>query len=104
MGRVRGRTVLAGVSVYVTEGPTIDVDQADAPCPIRHYCFRVSEPDFDRVLARIQHLGLPCRSLPHGPVDSRVNTDHGGRIVYRERPDVHHRELLMHSYERQPTT
>lgn len=56
------------------------------------------------MLARLVHLGLPYRSTPHGAVDSRVNTDHGGRIVYWQGPDVHVWEMLTKSYERRPAT
>ena len=54
-----------------------------------------------RWLSRIQAAGLPYRSLPHGPDDQRVNTQHGGRIVYWSQPGGHVWELLTVSYERQ---
>lgn len=87
--------------VYVNDGLTLDFDQADAPYPVQHYCFRVDDGTFDAVLARIQAAGLPYRSLPHGPDDQRVNTQHGGRIVYWSQPGGHVWELLTVSYERQ---
>lgn len=87
--------------VYVNDGLTLDFDQADAPYPVQHYCFRVDDGTFDAVLSRIQAAGLPYRSLPHGPDDQRVNTQHGGRIVYWSQPGGHVWELLTVSYERQ---
>ena len=39
--------------VYVNEGLTLDFDQADGPFPIQHFCFRVSEPEFDHLVARL---------------------------------------------------
>jgi hypothetical protein len=33
--------------VYVNDGLTLDFDQADGPFPVLHYCFRVSEAEFD---------------------------------------------------------
>ena len=51
-------------------------------------------------VGRIKAVGLPYRSSPHGPVDTRINTDHGGCIVYRSEPDRHVWELLTVSYAR----
>ena len=44
--------------VYVSDGLTLDFDQADAPFPILHYCFRVDEPAFDAILGRIRAAGI----------------------------------------------
>lgn len=87
--------------VYVNEGLTLDFDQTDGPFPVQHYCFRVSETEFDRVLARIRAHRIPYRSTPHGPVDMQINTEHGGRIVYWNEPDGHVWEILTVSYARQ---
>lgn len=88
--------------VYVNKGLTLDFDQAEGSFPIQHYCFRVSEDEFDGILARIRAKGIDYRSTPHGPVDARVNTQHGGRIVYWSEPDGHVWEALTVSYARQP--
>ena len=88
--------------VYVNEGLTLDFDQADDPFPVQHYCFRVSEAEFDGILARLRARGIEYRSTPHGPVDMMVNTQHGGRIVYWSLPDGHVWEALTISYARQP--
>ena len=88
--------------VYVSEGLTLDVDQTEGDIPVQHYCFRVSEAAFDRILERIRASGIPYRSTPHGPVDMQVNTRHGGRIVYWSEPDGHVWEALTVSYARQP--
>jgi hypothetical protein len=88
--------------VYVNDGLTLDFDQAEGPFPVQHYCFRVSEAEFDGLLARIKSRGIPYRSTPHGPVDMRVNMQHGGRIVYWNQPDGHVWEALTVSYARQP--
>ena len=86
--------------VYVNEGLTLDFDQCDDPVPVQHYCFRVSESEFDGILARIRDRGIEYRSTPHGPVDLKVNTEHGGRIVYWNVPDGHVWEALTVSYAR----
>lgn len=88
--------------VYVNDGLTLDFDQADGPFPVQHYCFRVSEAEFDGILARIRASGIGYRSTPHGPVDMQVNTQYGGRIVYWGEPDGHVWEALTVSYARQP--
>ena len=88
--------------VYVNDGLTLDFDQADSAYPIQHYCFRVSEKEFEAILGRIRAAGIKYRSTVHGPVDMKVDTQHGGRIVYWNEPDVHQWELLTVSYARQP--
>jgi hypothetical protein len=86
--------------VYVNDGLTLDFDQADSPYPVQHYCFRVSEPEFDAILGRIRAAGIGYRSAVHGPVDMQVDTQHGGRIVYWNEPDCHQWEMLTVSYAR----
>ncbi len=88
--------------VYVNEGLTLDFDQAEGAFPVQHYCFRVSEAEFDGIVTRIRARGIDYRSTPHGPVDMQVNTQHGGRIVYWSEPDGHVWEALTVSYARRP--
>ena len=88
--------------VYVSEGLTLDFDQHDDAFPVLHFCFRVSEPEFDAIFARIKAAGLSYRSNSHGPADYQVNTGHGGRIVYWDQPDGHVWEMLTESYARDP--
>jgi catechol 2,3-dioxygenase-like lactoylglutathione lyase family enzyme len=87
--------------VYVNDGLTLDFDQHDSAFPIQHLCFRVSEPEFDALIARLHALGIAIRSTPHGAVDGEVNTQHAGRIVYWSEPDGHVWEALTVSYARQ---
>jgi hypothetical protein len=86
--------------VYVNDGLTLDFDQWTDPLPRIHYCFRVDPNDFDAILQRIAAAGIPYRSKVHGPVDFRVDTNHGGRIVYWNEPDGHQWEMLTVSYAR----
>lgn len=88
--------------VYVNDGLTLDFDEMHAPFPIGHYAFRVGEDEFDAILGRIRAAGIDYRSTPQGPADHRVNTEHGGRIVYWNEPDGHYWEILTESYARQP--
>lgn len=89
-------------AVYVDEGLTLDMDQAEAGFPVLHYCFRVSDAEFDALIARLVALGIGYRNTPHGPVDMRINTHHGGRIAYWSEPDGHVWEALTVSYARPP--
>lgn len=88
--------------VYVNAGLTLDFDQAEGPYPVQHYCFRVSDSEFDGIVARIRERGVAYRSTPHGPVDLQINTQQGGRMVYWNQPDGHVWEILTRSYARQP--
>jgi len=88
--------------VYVNDGLTLDFIDDPGPLPVQHFCFRVDDATFDAVLARIRAAGIPFRGSVHGPQDMRVNTDHGGRIVYWNEPDGHMWEILTASYARVP--
>lgn len=87
--------------VFVNEGFTLDFDTWDEPLPRIHYCFRVEQAEFDAILERIKAARIPFRSAVHGPVDSQVDTAHGGSIVYWNEPDGHQWEMLTASYARQ---
>jgi catechol 2,3-dioxygenase-like lactoylglutathione lyase family enzyme len=87
--------------VFVNDGFTLDVDQAEGSFPVQHFCFRLGEMEFDALLRRLAALGIEYRSTPHGPVDMKINTHHGGRIVYWSKPDGHVWEALTVSYARQ---
>ena len=88
-------------AVYINDGLTLDFHQTDEPFPVEHYCFRVSEAEFDRILARIQAAGIGYRSSVRAPVDNQVNTDYGGRMIYWNEPEGHQWEILTVSYARQ---
>jgi catechol 2,3-dioxygenase-like lactoylglutathione lyase family enzyme len=87
--------------VFVNDGLTIDFDQWADEVPKQHYCFRVSQDEFDRILARIKAAGIAFRSLPLGDVDNKVNDSFGGNLVYWGEPDGHAWEILTVSYARQ---
>ncbi len=88
--------------VYVSDGLTLDFVQTDEAFPIYHFCFRVSEEDFDAILGRLQAAGIAYRSSVRGPMDMQVNADFGGRMLYWTEPDGHMWEMLTVSYARQP--
>lgn len=86
--------------VYLNSGLTLDFIETTEPFPICHFCFRVSEADFDAILGRIQAAGIPYRSAVRGPVHMQINTDYGGRMIYWNEPDGHQWEMLTVSYAR----
>lgn len=89
------------VPVFVNTGLTLDFDQWAEPFPRLHFCFRVSDAEFDAILGRLRDAGIPWRSRVHGPVDHQVDTENGGRILYWNQPDGHQWEILTASYARQ---
>ena len=89
-------------AVYVNGGLTMDFIETDEDFPVQHFCFRVSEEEFDGILGRIQAAGIDYRSNVRGPVDRQINTDYGGRMVYWNVPEGHQWEILTVSYARPP--
>lgn len=87
-------------AVYVNQGLTLDFIQTDETFPVEHFCFRVSESEFDQILERLQDAGIPYRSEVRGPVDRKINTDYGGRMIYWNEPEGHQWEILTVSYAR----
>ena len=89
--------------VYVNDGLTLDFIDDAGSFPIEHFCFRVSEQDFDAILQRMTAAGIKYRSEVRGPDDMKVNRDYGGRMVYWNEPDGHQWEIVTVSYARPPT-
>jgi hypothetical protein len=87
-------------AVYLNDGLTLDFFETDEPFPVEHFCFRVSDADFDAILGRIQAAGIPYRSTVRGPVDMKVSDAFGGRNVYWNQPEGHQWEMLTASYAR----
>jgi catechol 2,3-dioxygenase-like lactoylglutathione lyase family enzyme len=88
-------------AVYVNDGLTLDFIETGEDFPIYHFAFRVDEGEFDQILGRIKAAGIAYRSNVRGPVDMRINTDYGGRMIYWNEPDGHQWEILTASYARQ---
>jgi catechol 2,3-dioxygenase-like lactoylglutathione lyase family enzyme len=88
--------------VYLNDGLTLDFIGTDDDFPVEHFCFRVSDDEFDAILGRITAAGIEYRSAVHAPVDMKICTQYGGRGVYWNEPDGHQWEMLTVSYARQP--
>ena len=87
--------------VFINDGLTLDFQQTDEAYPVAHYCFRVSQAEFDAILARIQAARIKYRSRITGPMDMKSNKDYGGDMIYWNEPDGHQWEMLTVSYARQ---
>ena len=86
--------------VHVNDGLTLDFIDTDEAFPIYHFCFRVSQAEFDAILGRIRAAGIAYRSSVRGPVDLQVSTEFGGNGVYWNEPEGHQWEMLTVSYAR----
>jgi catechol 2,3-dioxygenase-like lactoylglutathione lyase family enzyme len=86
-------------AVYVNETLTIDFMQGDK-FDVHHYCFSVTDEEFETILARLRENKIPYRSSPHGPMDMKINTDNGGKNLYWFDSDGHNWEILTVSYAR----
>lgn len=88
--------------VYINDGLTLDFVETEDAYPVHHYCFRVSDEEFDAILARIKGADIEYRSKVRGPVDFKVDTQFGGKGIYWNDPDGHQWEMLTVSYARKP--
>ena len=86
--------------VYVNASLTLDFDHREQ-FDRHHYCFHVSDTEFDGIFSRIQAAGIPYRSTPLGDIDMQINTRLGGRNFYWHDSDGHNWEVLTVSYARQ---
>jgi catechol 2,3-dioxygenase-like lactoylglutathione lyase family enzyme len=89
-------------AVYLNDGLTLDLFDTEEDFPIEHFCFRVSDQEFDAILERIKAADIKYRSTVRGPMDMTVDTQFGGRGIYWNEPDGHQWEMLTASYARQP--
>jgi catechol 2,3-dioxygenase-like lactoylglutathione lyase family enzyme len=88
--------------VYINDGLTLDFFETQEDFLVEHFCFRVSDQEFDAILARLQAAGIAYRSTVRGPMDMKVDTQFGGRGLYWNVPEGHQWEMLTVSYARQP--
>jgi catechol 2,3-dioxygenase-like lactoylglutathione lyase family enzyme len=89
-------------AVYVNDGLTLDFMETRESFPVQHFCFRVSDAEFEAILGRIKSSGIAFRSGVRGPWDHQVNTSYGGRMIYWNEPEAHQWEILTSSYAREP--
>jgi catechol 2,3-dioxygenase-like lactoylglutathione lyase family enzyme len=85
--------------VYVNETLTLDFANSEL-FESHHYCFHVSDAEFEQIFGRIQAAGLQYGSEPQRPDDMQVNTRLGGKNIYWRDADGHLWEMLTVSYAR----
>ena len=85
--------------VYVNETLTLDFAPRER-FESHHYCFHVSDAEFDAILGRIQAARIPYRSSPLGETDMQINRRLGGKNLYWQDTDGHLWEILTVSYAR----
>jgi catechol 2,3-dioxygenase-like lactoylglutathione lyase family enzyme len=85
--------------VYVNESLTLDFADREQ-FEWHHYCFRVSDAEFDAIYERIRAANIPYRSSPLGQTDMQINRRLGGKNLYWEDDDGHLWEILTVSYAR----
>lgn len=101
LGVEHGESIGIFSAVYVNDTLTIDFGDA-GEFDIHHYCFSVTDDEFDVILGRIAEKGIPYRSSPHGPMDMKFSTEYGGKNLYWVDADGHVWEMLTASYARKP--
>ena len=79
--------------VQVNETLTLDFD-TDKYFEVHHYAFKVSEPEFDQIFARVQAAEISYGSGPFSPEDMKINHRSGGRGFYFRDPSGHLLEVL----------
>lgn len=100
---------LLGLQQPATYGPFVVVqigdtslDFADDHAPggfqRMHYCFLVSEEEFDATWGRIRSRGLTFWADPSHRQEGAINHNDGGRGLYWEDPDGHNLEIITVPY------
>lgn len=80
-------------------GPTsIDLVRSDEAIASRHFAFRVSEDDFDKVFRRIRDKDIPYWADPGRTRPNEINHWDDGRGLYFKDPNGHLLEVLTRSY------
>lgn len=86
------------LAVELANKVTLDFLDADAEIAGQHYCFLVSEDEFDQIFGRIQEQGLPHWADPGHRQPAEINTHDGGRGVYFDDPSGHNLEIITTPY------
>ncbi|MDQ6968336.1 MAG: VOC family protein [Mariprofundaceae bacterium] len=76
---------------------TLDFQTKDVFSSI-HYAFKVSDEQFDLILARIKEDSIKYGSEPYDLENSKVNHKYGGRGVYFKDPNGHVLEIITADY------
>jgi catechol 2,3-dioxygenase-like lactoylglutathione lyase family enzyme len=77
---------------------TLDFLDTDDEVDAQHYCFLVSEDEFDQIFGRIKAQGLPYWADPGHDIPDAINTHDEGRGVYFDDPSGHILEIITRPY------
>jgi len=66
--------------VYVNDGLTLDFIETDEAFPVYHFCFRVTQKEFDAILSRLKAAGIKYRSTVRGDAPNRCETPDGHEL------------------------
>jgi catechol 2,3-dioxygenase-like lactoylglutathione lyase family enzyme len=83
--------------VKVNSRLTLDFDTQENFC-INHYAFKVSDLQFDEILARIKRENISYGSGPRSRNDMKINNHYNGRGAYFEDPNGHVLEIITTDY------
>jgi catechol 2,3-dioxygenase-like lactoylglutathione lyase family enzyme len=72
----------------------MDVEDAQP----NHYCFMVTESEFDQVFKRLKERGIDYWADPEHRRRGEINQLFGGRGVYFDDPDGHNLEVITRPY------
>lgn len=64
----------------------------------QHYAFKVSEPQFDQILARIQQNNIAFGPGPDSTCENEINHHYQGRGAYFKDPNQHLLEIITTDY------
>lgn len=85
-------------AVALDNGVTLDFQHSEAPIPIEHYAFLVSEAEFDAIFERIRTHGLRYWADPMHQRPFEINRNDGGRGLYWNDPNGHYLEIITRPY------
>jgi catechol 2,3-dioxygenase-like lactoylglutathione lyase family enzyme len=86
------------LAIEVANRVTLDFYDARGEIDAQHYCFLVSEDEFDEIFGRIEAQGLPYWADPGHDMPGVINTHDGGRGVYFDDPSGHQLEIITRPY------
>jgi len=86
------------LAVGVENRVTLDFHDADGEIAPQHYCFLVSEDEFDQIFGRMQAQGLAHGADPGHDQPGEINAHDGGRGVYFDDPSGHILEIITRPY------
>jgi catechol 2,3-dioxygenase-like lactoylglutathione lyase family enzyme len=84
--------------VEVDNGVSLDFMDARGDIHSQHYCFLVSEEEFDEIFGRIQAQGMDWWADPMQSRKGEINHNDGGRGCYFEDLDGHLLEIITVPY------